>query len=66
MPVSHYPPVAHPETFEPGHWEDDVDYDAKGKLVPVSRWVRHCPYHAYIELRGTAGCERCKSEPPIS
>lgn len=62
MPVSHYPPVRHPETSEPGHWEGDMEY-LSGKLVPVDRWIRHCPYHPFIELRGITPCERCASEP---
>lgn len=60
-PVSHYPPVAHPETFEPGHFEDATEY-VGGRIVPVSKWIRHCPYHAYIELRGVKPCERCEEE----
>ena len=64
-PVSFYPPVRHPETSEPGHWVSEIDIQ-DGKVVPVDRWVRHCPYHPYIELRGVKGCERCASEPHVS
>ena len=65
MPVSHYAPVAHPATYEPGHWEQATEY-VGGRIVPVDRWVRHCPYHPFIEVRGVAGCERCAVEPQPS
>ena len=61
-PVSHYPPVRHPETSEPGHFEEGIGY-AQGRVVPVTTFVRHCPYHPFLELRGVNPCDRCASDP---
>ena len=60
-PLSHFPPVFDPVDGT-GHYEDGTAY-ADGRIVPVRKFVKHCQFHPYIEMRGLATCERCANEP---